>query len=796
MIRFDGNAGRLARGVAAGLMAGLFLAVWQRALDAVAGRTALSLMAFWVAAASGLAAGGLLAWWPCLRVRRPDALKALAYLLLGCWLVAQLSALPVITGGWQRLLVDTGRTPAEVLLTIAKTAAFFCAVPCLLMGAAAQAAWQARRRRAAGALGLAVPAAAACLAALAAGAWAGRALAPALGAEALTRLAALGFGALCSLEVLTGGERRSAARWAASGLPFLAVAGLMLLLPADGGRPVLCDGSFGRLVHRDSGFAMGRPVFEHVTRQHAVVAYDDADYQFVFALDGRPVLFGSRFHTARTLTAYVPLLVRPKCEKAAVIGPEAGLYLPFFIRAGVKHVAVGGAERDVVKLALATDAYVTGSDACEKAPVRLGAKLKSGAAYDVVLLAPEPVWERGAGAFANLKLFARCREALATDGVAALHLDARALSAGQFARLAGDFLSVFPGVQVWCTGANDWVLVGAADEIKTPADHVLALFEKDAVFRDFLRAGGVALPEAFAGMLCDAGGLSKWLAGVKPEGGWMAGWRAPLLAAAGAREAVQPATLEGCRQWKAKWVLPGEMDVDVYVALVDKIGRTLGARAAAVQALAAAAKGQVEASLESARAAAKISPRDALLVQLAESVELEGRRRIRIGDLKGALKCYENLLSFSAGTARSHYGMGYCLRGNGDSENAYLHFARAVAYAPEQAEYRLDLAQAALATGRFAEADRQFREVLKREPDNADALFRFAQGLSKRERPDKDVAQAVKLAERACELTRWENHEYAFGLADMYIDAGRVLEGVGLKRRLKEGAKPAVRAKP
>ncbi len=164
--------------------------------------------------------------------------------------------------------------------------------------------------------------------------------------------------------------------------------------------------------------------------------------------------------------------------------------------------------------------------------------------------------------------------------------------------------------------------------------------------------------------------------------------------------------------------------------------------------------------------------------------------------LKGALKCYENLLSFSAGTARSHYGMGYCLRGNGDSENAYLHFARAVAYAPEQAEYRLDLAQAALATGRFAEADRQFREVLKREPDNADALFRFAQGLSKRERPDKDVAQAVKLAERACELTRWENHEYAFGLADMYIDAGRVLEGVGLKRKLKEGAKPAVRAKP
>jgi hypothetical protein len=29
--------------------------------------------------------------------------------------------------------------------------------------------------------------------------------------------------------------------------------------------------------------------------------------------------------------------------------------------------------------------------------------------------------------------------------------------------------------------------------------------------------------------------------------------------------------------------------------------------------------------------------------------------------------------------------------------------------------------------------------------------------------------------------------EYAYGLADIYIDAGRIPEGMGLKRRLKEG---------
>jgi len=48
----------------------------------------------------------------------------------------------------------------------------------------------------------------------------------------------------------------------------------------------------------------------------------------------------------------------------------------------------------------------------------------------------------------------------------------------------------------------------------------------------------------------------------------------------------------------------------------------------------------------------------------------------------------------------------------------------------------------------------------------------------------------LKLAERACEITGWDNRELAQGLADLYLEAGRVMEGVGLKRLLKEGGKP------
>ena len=781
--RMDDVAVRAASGVAGCLMFGAVLSVWQRALDALAGRTEYSLLAFWLAVALGLAAGSALAWLACRRLRHPATLLWGVFLAAACWLVFQLAVVAGVVGGWQRLLADATRTFGLYALTLGKTAVLFSLIPACLAGFALRVLLLMRQPpRTPAILSLIVGAAVATL-----GYAAASAAASVVSVEALTRMAALWFGLLASLAVLLGCERRTAGRAALACVPFAVAVALVTAHPGEG-TSVLSEGIFSRLVNRDSGFAQGKAIFEHHSRYHTFDAYADPDYQFVFALDGRPVLFGSRFRTARTLTGYVPLLVRPRCKKVAVLGAEAGLYLPFFARAGVAEIGYAGSDSDVVKLAVAADAYLTGDEACEKAALRKDVALSPKSAYDVLLLADEPVWVRGAGAAYGRPWFARCRQALSENGIVALHLDARALSAERFAAIAGDFADVFTGVQVWCTGPNDWVLVGGAKEIKTPVDGMLALFERTPVFRDFVRAGVPALPEALACMLCDGKGLAPWLARTKRESAWRTEWLAPRRLFEEARFALQPAALEGCRQWKAQWILPGETDVDAYLAFLDKVGRNIGGRVAAVTALAEMTKNQREAGLDAAREASKINPHDALLVSLSDALELEGRRRIKIGDIKGALKCFENLLSFSAGTAFSHYGMGYCLRGNGDNEGAYLHFSRAVSYAPEQIGYRLEMAQSALAVGEFAEADRQYQEVLKREPDNPAILFLAAKGLAWRERPQKDMAKALKLAERACELTKWENREYAFGLADLYMDAGKVLEGMGLKRRLKEGS--------
>jgi len=781
---FDKNMLRVSVYAAASLMSGVLLAVWLRVLDAVAGRTVYSLAACVVTVAVGLAAGFAGGGWLFRKSLQPAVVLCAVLLFMAGCLALQLMAVSGIVAGWQRILNDLSRSVWQYGMTLGKTVAFLVLVPSALAGVAARLSLLAyacspsrQRGQAVTLLVLlgAVPAA------LGYGAAAG-VLVPLAGTESVLRLATLWFGALASLALARG-------LWSA--LPFVAVAGALALTHPNDRAPVLADGVFSRLIHRDSGFASGTPIFFHHSRHHTVTVYDDPDYRFVFALDGRPLLFGNRFHTSRTLSGYIPLLLNPGCKKAAVFGPEAGFYLPFFVRAGVGDVAYAGADPDVVKLALAADGDVAGDDMATKpGAVRRGATLSPNEAYDLVFLASEPVWMRGTGKAYSRGLFRRCRDALSADGRVALHLDARALSPKRFASIAQTFSREFPDTQVWCTGAYDWLLVGGTKAQPVPADKMLALFEKDAVVRDFARAGVLSVPEVLSCLLCDGTGLAAWLERAGREAACAAAWRAPLTAFRPSDPVLTPSLLEPCRQRKAEWLQPGTLDEGVVLAIRAKTEQCVGARASAVIALAETSKGLGDAGLSAARAAARLNPRDALLLHFSETLELEARRRIAIGEFKGALRCYENLLSFSPGSARSHYGMGYCLRAGGENEDAYLHFARAVAAAPEQTGYRMEMAQVALTVGEFREADRQFQEVLKREPNNAEALFRYAKGLVVKERPDKDMAKALKLAERACVLTHWDNKEYAFGLGDLYMDAGRVMEGMGLKRCLKAGVKP------
>ena len=765
----------MAQGIVVAVLGGFVISMGQRILVMLAGQTVYTFAGFWVSIPIGLIVGGGVAYYARRKLGWNATLLVFLCFLLACYLLTLLTLERFMKNGWTHFLLNANRSVDIYLLQIAKTASLYVVIPLVFLSVMFFGRGRSLRAsavKASAQIGLCII-----------GFFFGGLLLAVTGysVEAILRMIAIAFAVLSGVNVMRKSKSISFAWIFSATFPLIVVAALAItVLPRDWSNPLSVNGIFGRLACRDSGFAQGTPMVTKHTRLHTVTQYGDPDYGWVGALDGRPLIFERRFVASRTMTALAPLMIRPDAKNVLLLGEEAGVYLSTLVRLGSIEVMVDPSARASISFVAGNKLFT----AEEQKRYRPGKLSEQRGTCDVVFVAPPPAWVTGGGQLLSASALQRYRDALGEEGVVAVRVDGRGLSETRFAELARIFMSVFPGVQLWNTGAADWVLLGGAHELKVPLDVLTSFVERKDTFLELVHAGNITLPAALACMVCDGNGLKTWLqerAGKSPE----SEWNVPSRVIRG--ENLTSIAFEKVRQPKAPWVLSGQMDLDLYVDILEVINKARDARKLAVQSMAEGMQAKPDASLSAVRASVQASKQDVLILQMVDHMDMEARRRIAIGNYKGALICFENLISFTTGTSRYQHGAGYCLRALGEAENAYRAFARAAGGSPEQEQYRLDLAQAALTAGHYEEADQQYQYLLSKKADDTHVMFLFAKGLALRGRPKRDFAQAIKLAERACVLTKWQNREYAYGLADIYIDAGRIPEGVGLKRRLKEG---------
>jgi len=510
--------------------------------------------------------------------------------------------------------------------------------------------------------------------------------------------------------------------------------------------PLSVGGGFGSAVNRDCGFSGGHKLRLCVNEWSGTRCnYEDADYGSVTVIDGRPVVMNNRFAAARILTGTIPLLLRPVAERIVMTGPEAWVYRP-----------TAEQQKSGREIIYAPDGLPKGE-------------------FEVIFVAPAPAWRLGSGAFRSRGFYADCRRSLVKDGILAVHFDARALDAAGFARELRTLQTVFPQLQIWCTGVNDWLVIASSEPVKVPLDLMLMRFDQPLVAGCVLQSGLRTLPEVFSAWVCGTEGALKFIAAAegKSEASPM---RLVFDSAQGLRllEAFQP--FAGV---KLDWLLPGQMDADVYLAVLDRIGRvSLAARPLAVQ---------MRLADKPAPELKRLNPRDVLLLEWSDRLELEAVRRHKIGDLKGAAKAWALLFETAEPGGAAAYGFAQTLRALGEKQRAYEQFKAAASEMTRLIGCQMDFARAAVDTGRFAEACSAYERIARQFPEHRnEADFLRAKVLMEKEWKDRRPDQAVAIVEALCVRTRWKETRYAFGLADLYIDGGRALEGLKLKRRLKE----------
>jgi tetratricopeptide (TPR) repeat protein len=157
-----------------------------------------------------------------------------------------------------------------------------------------------------------------------------------------------------------------------------------------------------------------------------------------------------------------------------------------------------------------------------------------------------------------------------------------------------------------------------------------------------------------------------------------------------------------------------------------------------------------------------------------------------------ALVHFERAAARDPDSAKARYNLGHALTTLTRYEEAYPHLARAVALDPNHATAHLDMAVVLTARGDIAAAVPHLREVLRLDPGNIDVLRNLA--LIEATHPDpalRNGADAVRLAERARDLTNGQNTVILFTLGAAYAEAGRFDEaqaavGAGLERAAAE----------
>ena len=202
--------------------------------------------------------------------------------------------------------------------------------------------------------------------------------------------------------------------------------------------------------------------------------------------------------------------------------------------------------------------------------------------------------------------------------------------------------------------------------------------------------------------------------------------------------------------------------------------------------IALAAKGRFDEEIENYRKAIQINP-DFYGAPYNLGIALAAR-----GQFDEAIENYYKAIQINPNSFGALNNLGLALAAKGRFDEAIKNYYKAIQIKPNFFEALDNLGIALAAKGRFDEAIENFRKAIQINPNYSDALNNLAWVLAAS--PDDELrngAEAVRLAERACELTHYGEPLFIGTLAVAYAECGRYPEAVATAEKAEQLATAA-----
>ena len=197
-------------------------------------------------------------------------------------------------------------------------------------------------------------------------------------------------------------------------------------------------------------------------------------------------------------------------------------------------------------------------------------------------------------------------------------------------------------------------------------------------------------------------------------------------------------------------------------------------------------QGKLDESISHYRQALQIKPNYAKAYNnLGTALQLQGK-------LDEAISHYRQALQIEPDDALTHNNLGAVLQSQGRLDEAITHFTKAVELNPNSASAHYVLAWALAKGGRTSEAVKHFKEALRLKPDWVSPMNSLAWLLATHSQDKfRNPGEAIRFAERVCELTNYDDAGFVDTLAAAYAAAGRFPDAVSAMEKAVELARSA-----
>ena len=209
-----------------------------------------------------------------------------------------------------------------------------------------------------------------------------------------------------------------------------------------------------------------------------------------------------------------------------------------------------------------------------------------------------------------------------------------------------------PDAHLWMVGEDDWLLTGRMEPCRVKLDVMLELFASDDAMEDLAAASCGSLPELFA---CYAGSRADVM---------------PAFDAGDVSAAVRPEFFLTKEIPAITWVDRGGADEDIYEGVMREIRSMQVVRRVVVEGNMLARAGKAEEAVDKWAAAILRNPHDSMLLDRLYRLAVNASAFEKVGNLPGAAKCYETMVSVRPTDAAALERYAQCMKRLGRADVA------------------------------------------------------------------------------------------------------------------------------